>query len=512
MELLVNINQLLNGNIVEWERLDFKAGWNPEDVMHTMCAFANDIHNWGGGYIVVGVEENNGRPILPPQGLDINAIDRIQKELVQLSALIQPTINYVAKPIVYDEKNILILWIPGGDNRPYKAPTALGKEALKQGRRYYIRKGSVTCIADAEDERHLLALTNKIPYDDRICHTADVTDLSRLLIADFLQRVGSSISENDLQQMSMAEICRSLSLGEGASEMLKPKNFAVLFYTQNPEQYIPYARIEIVRFLDEIGDRFEEKILHGPIHLQLEEAMRYLKELLVEKVIKIPGKQESIRCWNYPYAALEEVVANAVFHKSWDDHNPIEIRVNPTSIDVLNFAGPMPPITNEDLKKTKVINRSYRNRRIGDLLKELHLTEGRATGFPKIYHTLQANGSPLPVFETDENNSYFHATIYIHEAFVDEPTYIACNQLATTLSEPIKELIINLNTQRLSKSEIQLATTLATKSRQYFERVAFKPAQEYGLMTIVAGEPLHSPNTKYELTKLGLALLKAMQK
>ena len=144
MALPLNINQLLSGSVVEWGRLDFKAGWNPEDVMHSMCAFANDIHNWGGGYIVVGVEEENGRPILPPKGIDNTQLDAIQKQLVQLATLIEPTVNYIPEPVHYLGKDILIIWIPGGDNRPYKAPSALGKEALKQGRRYYIRKGSVT--------------------------------------------------------------------------------------------------------------------------------------------------------------------------------------------------------------------------------------------------------------------------------------------------------------------------------------------------------------------------------
>ena len=59
----------------------------------------------------------------------------------------------------------------------------------------------------------------------------------------------------------------------------------------------------------------------------------------------------------------------------------------------------------------------YRNRRIGDFLKELHLTEGRSTGFPKIRQALRQNGSPEPVFETDERNSYFLAHIDIHPAF-----------------------------------------------------------------------------------------------
>jgi len=66
-KLPININDLINARTVEWERLEFKEGWNPEDVLHTMCAFANDFHNLGGGYIILGIKEKNGRPVLPPQ-------------------------------------------------------------------------------------------------------------------------------------------------------------------------------------------------------------------------------------------------------------------------------------------------------------------------------------------------------------------------------------------------------------------------------------------------------------
>ena len=66
MALPINIRELVHGNTIEWERLELKKGWNPEDVIHSMCAFANDLHNWGGGYIILGVEENEGQSILPP--------------------------------------------------------------------------------------------------------------------------------------------------------------------------------------------------------------------------------------------------------------------------------------------------------------------------------------------------------------------------------------------------------------------------------------------------------------
>lgn len=68
-------------------------------------------------------------------------------------------------------------------------------------------------------------------------------------------------------------------------------------------------------------------------------------------------------------------------------------------------------------EKEKVIARDYRNRRIGDFLKELDLTEGRSTGFPKIRRKLKQNGSPYPLFQTDEHLTYFLTVLYSHPDF-----------------------------------------------------------------------------------------------
>ena len=62
MSLPINLDEILRGRLVEWERLEFKEGWNPEAILHTVCAFANDVHNLGGGYILIGVAADQGRP------------------------------------------------------------------------------------------------------------------------------------------------------------------------------------------------------------------------------------------------------------------------------------------------------------------------------------------------------------------------------------------------------------------------------------------------------------------
>ena len=60
MELEMDVEDLLSKRKLESDRIEFKTGWNPDDIYHSVCAFANDYNNDGGGYIVVGVEEENG--------------------------------------------------------------------------------------------------------------------------------------------------------------------------------------------------------------------------------------------------------------------------------------------------------------------------------------------------------------------------------------------------------------------------------------------------------------------
>ena len=62
MGIPTSIKTLLSGRVVEWARIEFKETWDPEASLKTICAFANDIDNWGGGYLVIGVKDDQGQP------------------------------------------------------------------------------------------------------------------------------------------------------------------------------------------------------------------------------------------------------------------------------------------------------------------------------------------------------------------------------------------------------------------------------------------------------------------
>lgn len=238
MALPINIQDLLHGRVVETERLEFKEGWNPEAVLHTMCAFANDINNWGGGYIVIGIGEKKGVPVFPSKGLSPAETARIQKELLSLSHKIRPEYFPTVEITNFKGKDIVIIWVPGGVNRPYKAALSFAKGSEYA---HYIRRNSITKRASASDERGLMKLAHDIPFDDCVNHKASLADLNVRLIEEYLIAVKSALAKG-MKGISFESLCRRMNIVEGPSEYLKPKNTGLLFFCSNPRKNISRLR------------------------------------------------------------------------------------------------------------------------------------------------------------------------------------------------------------------------------------------------------------------------------
>ena len=153
-DLPFNIDDLINRRSFEGNRVEFKSSWTEPiraQVIRTIGAFANDFLNLNGGYIILGIEEENAKPILPPKGLNEGKIDQIQRQINDLCKTIQPTYFPVLFPTYYQNKPILIVFAPGGDNRPYQAPEDVNKKQRESY--YYIRLGSQTKKAVGECSR-----------------------------------------------------------------------------------------------------------------------------------------------------------------------------------------------------------------------------------------------------------------------------------------------------------------------------------------------------------------------
>ncbi|NGO90852.1 MAG: transcriptional regulator [Halomonas sp.] len=509
-KLPININDLLHHRTIESERIEYKAGWNPEAILHTLCAFANDFHNLGGGYVLVGVAEENGQPQLPPAGLLPEQIDAIQKELLNLGhSAIAPHYHPLTATYEIQGKTILVLWAPGGETRPYKAKASLSN---KSDWAYYLRKHTSTVKASGQNERELLSLAATVPFDDRYRQMATLNDLSPYLLRDFLHEIGSELLA-EARELDIETLGRRMNVVGGPSEMAFPKNVGLLFFNEQPEQFFPATQIDVVYFPDGAGgDHFEEKVFKGPLGRITRDALDYInRNYLKEGVTKHADRPQAERFWNYPLAAIEEAVVNAVYHRSYEIREPIEIRLDGQELVVLSFPGPDRSIRLQDLQAGKAVSRRYRNRRIGEFLKELDLTEGRSTGVPKILRVMKANGSPEPIFETDDERSYFLIRLPVHTGFLIEA---AAEEPALDIMDPAGPK------QGLSKEQVELLqacveevpitflmSIMGRANRTKFRTGLLNPLLDAGLIEMTQPESPRSPTQKYRLSAEGKQII-----
>ena len=138
------------------------------------------------------------------------------------------------------------------------------------------------------------------------------------------------------------------------------------------------------------------------------------------------------------FSTSKKSEGNVIFFRGYDVREPVEVRIKHDELVVLSFPGPDRSVRLEQLRAGRAQPRRYRNRRIGEFLKELEFTEGRATGIPKIIHVMKQNGSPSAEFEFDEDYTYFMVRLSVHPAVLEVKKTYKLFQLAGQLKKLIR--------------------------------------------------------------------------
>jgi len=201
---------------------------------------------------------------------------------------------------------------------------------------------------------------------------------------------------------------------------------------------------------------------------------------------------------------------------AWDRENEAEfhcrvlLRNNETQI--CGSSGHDASIRIETLNSEKVIVRRYRNRRIGEFLKELELTKGRCTGIPKIRAAMGKNGSPPPRFSTDEGRTYFLVELPVHPQLSGvqehDEAHVKAHDEAHNgeLTETERRILVHLTT--VPRNRPELAEFLGVKSgRSGHLKRAMERLRELGLAELTIPDRPQSRNQKMRITEKGRAWL-----
>ncbi|MEE3423446.1 MAG: RNA-binding domain-containing protein [Succinimonas sp.] len=422
MELEFDVEDLLRKNNIESDRIEFKRGWNPDDIYRSICAYANDFDNLGGGYILVGVEEKDGVAQRPVCGIPLNTIDRIQKEMVGYNHKIQPAYFPKIIPETVDGQNIVVIWVPTGAQRPYKT-TEHVTSRKDNDYKYIIRYGTSSVAANPDQERELLAMCAHEPFDVQGNAKATIEDISPVLLEAHLKATGSKLAKQ-IGRLGVKEVLEQMELLEGPPERQRIKNVALMMFCDYPDKFFPYMQVEITRFpngsIRDPKNFVEIPPIKGTVPQIIRRTMEKLQDIAIAVYVqKVSDKMEANRFLSYPYEVLEEAIVNAFYHRDYMCYEPVQVEIEPDCIRIISYPGidrsvPIKVVEKGERFKTRM----YRNRRLGEFLKELDLTEGRCTGIPTIQEGLEKNGSPRAIFETDDDRKAVCVTIPIQPEYL----------------------------------------------------------------------------------------------
>ncbi len=217
-----------------------------DDVVEALCAFANDLANLGGGYVVCGAEEvkdEYGFPRMMRTGLTADRLKYVEGRVIaRCRDRVSPPLTPLVTELQADtpDRRILVFIQPA---------TAAAHTARrdKEGAKHFVRVGRSTIEARNGVLRDLLVRKGALqPWDRRPCAGATERDLDLLALRDTLNQIGVGTPDSRIEQFlsedaSLSPFVPSLCVREPLTNVLRPRNFAVLLFGRDVQRFIPGA-------------------------------------------------------------------------------------------------------------------------------------------------------------------------------------------------------------------------------------------------------------------------------
>lgn len=378
------------------ERKESFKGDAPEKVRQAVCAYANDLPGHArAGVIFIGARDDGGSAGLP-----------ITDDLLLSLADMRSDGNIQPIPSMSVEKRRL-------HGAEMAVITVLPADAppVRYKGRTYIRTGPRRDIANQQDERILNERRRHriLPFDLQPVTFATLADLNRAVFeTEYLPGAFSAdvIEANHRSYEERLSACRMIESVENPL----PTVLGSLVLGHRPRDLIPCAYIQFLR-LD--GPELDAPIIdEAAIDGRLGEVLTRIDEKIkahISTAVDIQSSATEKRRGDYPLAALQQLVRNAVMHRSYEaTHAPVRFTWFSDRIEIINPGGPFGSVTSANFGQPGITD--YRNPHLAEAMKALGYVQRFGIGIATARRLLLENGHPPPEF--DPSNTHVLVTIW----------------------------------------------------------------------------------------------------
>jgi len=374
---------------LESDRVERKASISDGKKMRqAICAFANDLPNHKKpGVLFVGVNDDGTCANLSITDELLLSLSNIRSE----GKILPFPVLQVNKRIL-DSCELAVVIVELSDAPP-----------VRFDGRTYIRVGPRRATATPEEERRLneKRRARDLPFDLRPFISASIDDLN----LDIFQReyLASALAPEvlDENQRSLTQKLISLRFATPEPNSL-PTSLGILVAGKEPRQFIPGFYIQFVRFdgtelTDPIRD---QKDISG----SLIDLLRYVDEVLqanISTASDITAQPVEVKQPDYPIVALQQLVRNAVMHRSYEETNaPVRVYWFSDRIEIQSPGGLFGQVNRQNFGQGVT---DYRNPHLAEAMKNLGYVQRFGIGIPTAQKELKKNGNPPAEFVIEDS-------------------------------------------------------------------------------------------------------------
>ncbi len=249
-------------------------------------------------------------------------------------------------------------------------------------------------LATAEEES---ALTERrqaanLPFDAQPLPSASIDDLDE---GRFTEAILPQLVADDVLRQNGRPVRQQMaSLRLVAPPDFRPTPTGMLLIGRDLEQHVPGAYLQFASF---DGTQLSDPILSqhrisGPITdvvLEIEEIIRSH----IETTIRFEGIATEERKPSVPFEALQQLVRNAVLHRTYQTSNaPVRVSWFHDRVEINSPGGPFGQVTVETIGQPGLTD--YRNPTLAGALSQLGFVQRFGVGIQVAKARLEQNGNP----------------------------------------------------------------------------------------------------------------------
>lgn len=376
-----------------------------DDVVATLTAFANDLQNLGGGYVVCGAREakdEHGFPQLLRVGLTAERLKEVEGTvLTRCRERVSPPLAPLVEEIQSDDpqRRILVFVQPA-------TGTAHTFRRGQEGAKHFVRVSRSTIEARNGLLRDLLVRKGALePWDRRPCGSATADDLDLLALREALLRLGvrdaaAEASRYLSDSVALSAFVPPLLVREPLTNELRPRNFAMLLFGRNVQRFIPGAVSFFSKY--EGTDRASPHGQRLELASTLLEQLRLLVPTVEAEAVTLYDKTDSAHpsVLKFPVRAIREAVVNAFAHRDYTLVDPLRVTAFRDRIEIAS-PGPLPLGVEAAELAAGTATPHWRNQTLAWFLSRLGYAEAEGQGSRTIRSALAAAGCPPAEYRSD---------------------------------------------------------------------------------------------------------------